>query len=386
MAPRPYSFQGRANPKPSPKPRRPRTPRKPTTAERWASQGKTTARVMQDRPAPAKKVYGPPAPKPKAKVIYGPPKPIRTPRKPTAAQKVTAKARDRTRALEAKTEHKKAYDPKVVAALEVSRQTREVSDRLEQARRTAPDYQRKILGVPLGKSTKARDVIADSSARPLNAPKGALKLSETVTAKGKTPGELAELNRILKGDREDVVKRLEDWSHKTAAGKQRQKQMSTGSAKAAAKVLDYTIRPTYAIAGAGGAVIHGKNPAKAAARGLTGKDKRLWSHNLRDLGVPKGVAGPAGLVLDVATDPTTYVTAGTGSVAAAGRLEGRPGRRQDRGEARRRRRRPRQRRGRRARPRRRPQPHGRTAGGQGGRREGRRRPARTDPAARRARR
>lgn len=90
------------------------------------------------------------------------------------------------------------------------------------------------------------------------------------------------------------------------------------------KVLDTTARPGHAIAGATDALVQGKGLGAAhhaATRGIEGKDRTLFSDVLEHAGAPKALQGPGGFVLDVAADPTTYVTFGAGSVAehAAGK-------------------------------------------------------------------
>lgn len=89
----------------------------------------------------------------------------------------------------------------------------------------------------------------------------------------------------------------------------------------ALRVLNETLRPVRATAGAVDAGLKGKSPAAAVKRGLVDNEGPLFGDVLRSAGVPKGVAGPAGFALDVALDPTTYVTFGSSSVArqAAGK-------------------------------------------------------------------
>lgn len=84
------------------------------------------------------------------------------------------------------------------------------------------------------------------------------------------------------------------------------------------KVLDLTARPGHAIAGAADALVEGKGAGAAhhaATRGIEGKDRTLFSDVLKHAGAPKAVQGVGGFALDVAADPTTYVTFGAGSVA-----------------------------------------------------------------------
>lgn len=84
------------------------------------------------------------------------------------------------------------------------------------------------------------------------------------------------------------------------------------------KVLDLTARPGHAIAGAADALVQHKGlgaARHAATRGIEGKDRTLFSDVLRHAGAPKAVQGVGGFALDVAADPTTYVTFGAGGVA-----------------------------------------------------------------------
>lgn len=91
----------------------------------------------------------------------------------------------------------------------------------------------------------------------------------------------------------------------------------TGKAgRAAIDVLEETTRPTYGIAGGTRAAIRGEDIAKAVSRGLSKQDRYTFSDVLKEAGVEnKAVRGVAGFGLDVALDPTTYVSLGTASVA-----------------------------------------------------------------------
>jgi hypothetical protein len=80
-------------------------------------------------------------------------------------------------------------------------------------------------------------------------------------------------------------------------------------------VLNETLRPVRAVAGATDAALTGKSPLTGAKKGLVDNEGPLFGEVLRHAGVPKGVAGVAGFALDVALDPTTYLTFGTSSVA-----------------------------------------------------------------------
>ncbi len=83
-------------------------------------------------------------------------------------------------------------------------------------------------------------------------------------------------------------------------------------------VLEETTRPLHAVAGAVDAAQRGKDPIKAAVRGARNQDKVTFSKVLKNAGAPKAIQGPLGFALDVAADPTTYVTLGTGTVARKG--------------------------------------------------------------------
>lgn len=91
--------------------------------------------------------------------------------------------------------------------------------------------------------------------------------------------------------------------------------MSDGAHTAALKILEQTTRPTHAIAGGVNAALHGQSVLAAAGRGIRNKDKTTFGDVLRGVGAPKAVAAVGGFGLDVLTDPTTYVSFGTASVA-----------------------------------------------------------------------
>lgn len=74
----------------------------------------------------------------------------------------------------------------------------------------------------------------------------------------------------------------------------------------ALKVLEQTNRPIHAIAGGTRAAIRGENVLKAAKRGVTLKDKYLFSDVLKEAGAPKWLAAPVGFGLDVVADPLTH--------------------------------------------------------------------------------
>lgn len=104
---------------------------------------------------------------------------------------------------------------------------------------------------------------------------------------------------------------------------------SQGSPSVLARVMDILSRGNYAMANA----VHqehladnGKagtfNPgafAKGFVGGLTGKNKTTFSDVLADKGMGKSIGRSGlGFVMDVALDPTTYLTFGTGTVAKQG--------------------------------------------------------------------
>jgi hypothetical protein len=82
--------------------------------------------------------------------------------------------------------------------------------------------------------------------------------------------------------------------------------------------LDQVSRPIYGVAGGADAAVRGKGVggiAKATGRGLALKDQKLFSDVLKDAGVKnKTVRAVAGFGLDVALDPTTYMTFGVSSL------------------------------------------------------------------------
>jgi hypothetical protein len=83
----------------------------------------------------------------------------------------------------------------------------------------------------------------------------------------------------------------------------------------ALKVLDQTTRLSHAIAAGSDAALKGQSVPKAVVKGAQLKDRTNFGDVLRHAGVKNKVASSAaGLVLDVATDPTTYLTGGLGGV------------------------------------------------------------------------
>jgi len=88
------------------------------------------------------------------------------------------------------------------------------------------------------------------------------------------------------------------------------------------KTLDFITKPLYASAGFANAIVQGKGSEeafKSAYRGLTGKERTFYSDVLASAGVKnKYVKAVAGFALDVALDPVTYLSFGTGAGARLG--------------------------------------------------------------------
>lgn len=87
----------------------------------------------------------------------------------------------------------------------------------------------------------------------------------------------------------------------------------------AVKVLNETLRPLRASAGAVDAIVQGhpERAPKAVKAGLIDNKGPTYGTVLRHAGVPKGAAAAAGFALDVGLDPTTYVTFGAAVPAKA---------------------------------------------------------------------
>lgn len=79
-------------------------------------------------------------------------------------------------------------------------------------------------------------------------------------------------------------------------------------------ILENLNRPVHAIAAGTRAGIRGDDVIAAAGRGLTLKDKSLFSDVLGDLGVKGPLKSVGGFGLDVLADPTTYASFGAASV------------------------------------------------------------------------
>lgn len=89
----------------------------------------------------------------------------------------------------------------------------------------------------------------------------------------------------------------------------------------AAKAIDITARPGRAIAGGLLAKMEGKDVLKAVKRNLSGKERTTFSDVLGKAGMSQGLARSIlGFGLDVAADPTTWVTFGTSSLAREGAI------------------------------------------------------------------
>lgn len=176
----------------------------------------------------------------------------------------------------------------------------EYRESLREARKHGPKKSRGTVQLgegATGKSDEARERGVKYVAR-LRARQGGLTRGERTTV----PPDVAR--RV--GARRIVKRRKAEFEQKVAP---------------ALKALEQTTRPLHGVAAGTRAAIKGKNVPKAIGRGLANKDKSTFSDVLKDVGVPKGIAGPAGFALDVAADPTTYVTGGVGSVARKGALK-----------------------------------------------------------------
>jgi GNAT superfamily N-acetyltransferase len=126
---------------------------------------------------------------------------------------------------------------------------------------------------------------------------------------GKSLNELARIADVLHKGRN---KKPIDVRFDLARSKQEQAQINP----AALKVLEFMQRTNYASAHAASAALKGKNPAKAAVKGLKGK-RKTYSDVLKQVGAPKAVQHVVGPVLDIGLDPTTYATLGRSSAAQA---------------------------------------------------------------------
>lgn len=111
---------------------------------------------------------------------------------------------------------------------------------------------------------------------------------------------------------------LAHWigSEGVQAAKAHQAQRKAARLAPIVSVLEQVQRPAYASAGAARAALKGENVLRGAARGALLKDRYLYSDVLEAAGVHnKLIRSIAGFGLDVALDPSTYVTFGTAKVA-----------------------------------------------------------------------
>ena len=85
------------------------------------------------------------------------------------------------------------------------------------------------------------------------------------------------------------------------------------------KLLDVLMRPVYGSAGAASEWSRGRNPIEGAWRGLVAEDRKTYSDVLSEMGMAPGLGrGALGFGLDIALDPTTYLTFGAGAGARVG--------------------------------------------------------------------
>lgn len=289
-----------------------RTPRKPTAAEWTAIKARERIRNIQagnerkQTRAVARRVQPrkPRPPTPRERNIIASRENVRRKTQRVEENRFTRRPDVQSVAAVEKFKRSQKYGESMLAA----KLSKEVQDRLKKAR-TAPAHTPRVFGVQTWRSTNARDLIpARGSTR-----KGSA-VAPILQTKGRTLAELVVLNEVLKGDRKTQTKRLSEFATDEVRRKETVKRAESGTGKAVAKILDVTLRPTNAIAGATSAALTGKSVAKAAAKGITGKEKKTFSTVLREQGVGKG-AGVIGFGLDVLLDPTTYVSFGTASVA-----------------------------------------------------------------------
>ncbi len=100
------------------------------------------------------------------------------------------------------------------------------------------------------------------------------------------------------------------------AARAHQAQRKAANIAPVVNVLEQIQRPAYASAGAARAAVKGQNVLRGAARGALLKDRYLYSDVLAAAGVHnKLVRSIAGFGLDVALDPSTYLTLGATKVA-----------------------------------------------------------------------
>jgi hypothetical protein len=156
----------------------------------------------------------------------------------------------------------------------------------------------KVLGAELG--------LRGVDANRYLSPGAAAKRLSTAPGRGPAGGYQAtrrELARII-------------GSEGVEAAKAHQLQRKAAHLAPIVNVLEQLQRPAYASAGASRAALRGENVLRGAARGALLKDRYLYSDVLKEAGVEnKVIRGIAGFGLDVALDPSTYVTLGTAKVA-----------------------------------------------------------------------
>lgn len=291
-----------------------RKPRKPTAAELLRSRAKTGQLIAQDRKTASERK-------------------TRRPRRPTAREQATIRSRTRTQRIRHEVQRKtpdlqseaavERYmtSPRYAEALTRASLAKEVQERKARLAKR-PDYRPKALGlVPVPFTEKPRQVFARSDRRrPDLARRAKVDVygRARLETKGKSLTELAELADMLRKAEKskNPTKVAADFAKDK--GTLEAQQAATGVQAAGQKLLDYSIRPTYASAGATSAALRGKGPkeiAKAAKRGIQGKEKKTYSDVLNEQGIGGPVASVAGFALDIGLDPTTYVTFGAGSVA-----------------------------------------------------------------------
>lgn len=221
-------------------------------------------------------------PPPKPRPVAGPPAPRRTPPKDTKSEKEFQRAEH----------HKKSKDYK--------RKLRKTREERQERQQVSPVRGREVAGPPAPSESLRRRLLE----RRLERENKSREIKARVP-RDASPSELSE--RIRKGrDLDRGLEVLKKRKEATAA-----KKMAP-----VVDVLEETTRPIHAVAGGTRAAIRGESIPKAIKRGAQNKDKYLFSDVLKEAGVPKKVAGPAGFVLDVAADPTTYVTGGIGATTA----------------------------------------------------------------------
>jgi hypothetical protein len=248
----------------------------------------------------------------------------RTPRKPTPRERNIERSRSRVRSIRSEVERKTPdlQSEKAVAsyqaspaygkALVTAALTKQIHDELRARQKTG----RLNVGTFDPKGLDANRVPRELQTRGKSLVELAT-LAKALTDKPRTQGLVS---RVVKGDTRDPLRNYITQGQKAKAA-------SSGSSKAVQKLFEYSLRPVNAIANVAkqdviaakqGRGLGSSSPgeiADAAWRGLSGKEKTTFSDVLKEGGVKKG-AGPLGLALDIVSDPTTYITFGTASVAS----------------------------------------------------------------------